>query len=154
MYAFLLTLHSLLRWLVVLSLSYAVFIGFRGWYTGRVFTRRDNFVRHTTATLAHTQLTVGYLLYFNSPVIAYFRSQFSEARKQPDLLFFGLIHIALMTLAVVLITIGSSAAKRQVTDTARFRTLAIWMGLGFLVLFAAIPWPFSPLAQRPLLRSF
>ena len=59
-----------------------------------------------------------------------------------------------MTLAVVLITIGSSAAKRQVTDTARFRTLAIWMGIGFLILFAAIPWPFSPLAQRPLLRSF
>ncbi|MGF6845880.1 uncharacterized membrane protein YozB (DUF420 family) [Chitinophaga sp. W3I9] len=154
MYFFLLFIHSLFRWAVVLSLLYAVYRGIRGWSRKEVFTRQDDLVRHGTATIAHIQLAIGYILYFNSPVVAYFRSHYHEAIRQFDFLFFGLIHIVLMTIAIVFITIGSSVAKRQNTDAGRFRTMTIWFSLALIIIFIAIPWPFSPLANRPYIRPF
>ncbi|MDR6565769.1 hypothetical protein MRBLMN1_000679 [Chitinophaga ginsengisegetis] len=154
MYFFLLFAHSLFRWAVVISLLYAVYRGIRGWRHKNIFTRRDDLVRHSTATIAHIQLAIGYVLYFKSPVVAYFRSHFHEAIRQFDFLFFGLIHIVLMTIAIVFITIGSSVAKRQDTATVKFRTMTIWFSLALIIIFIAIPWPFSPLANRPYIRSF
>ena len=154
MYGSLLFFHSIFRWLVLLSLLYGMFRGFSGWMGRRPFTRTDDTVRHLTATFAHIQLTIGLVLYFSSPLMAYFRSNFSEAVREFDLLFFGLIHIILMTLSVVLITIGSAAAKRQDTDARKFRTMALWFTVALIIIFIAIPWPFSPLANRPYIRSF
>ncbi|QJD79474.1 hypothetical protein [Spirosoma rhododendri] len=153
MYSLLLMAHSVLRWLVLLTLLYALFRGIRGWSGQRPFTRTDNTVRHNTATFAHLQLLIGYTLYYISPLIAAFRYG-GAAEPAFPLRFFGWIHPLLMTVVVVLITIGSSAAKRQTTDAAKFRTMTIWFSLALLMLLVAIPWPFSPLAQRPYLRLF
>ncbi len=71
MYSFLLGLHSLMRWLVLLSLLTAIFIGFRGWLQQKKFSKYDNFIRHTTATIAHIQLLPGIWLYYISPVVAF-----------------------------------------------------------------------------------
>lgn len=154
MYVFLLFLHNALRWLVLTSLVTACYRGFRGWWGRRSFTAVDNRIRHITATIAHCQLAVGYILYFNSPVVAYFRAHASEALPSFAFRFFGIIHITLMTLAIIVITIGSSAAKRRQEDVARFRIMVICCALALLIIFCAIPWPFSPLAQRPYFRNF
>ncbi|QKZ13578.1 hypothetical protein [Spirosoma sp. KUDC1026] len=154
MYSILLVLHSYWRWMVLLSLVYGIYRGVRGFSGSVPFTKFDNLLRHTTATIAHVQLILGYLLYFNSPLVSYFRSHYTEASKNATVQFFGLTHVLLMTVAIVLITIGSSAAKRQPTDQAKFRTMTIWFALALLVIFAAIPWPFSPLANRPYFRPF
>lgn len=154
MYFSLLLLHSFFRWLVVLSLLYAIYRGIRGWVSKRSFTLTDNTVRHITATVAHIQLALGYVLYFSSPLIAYFRGNYQEAIKQFDYFFFGLLHVILMTVAVIVITIGSSSAKRSVTNQGKFRIMTLLFALGLLIIFIAIPWPFSPLAHRPYLRTF
>lgn len=117
------------------------------------FSKSADFVRHTTATIAHLQLVLGYMLYFNSPVIDHFRSHFKEASKQFEFLFFGLIHILLMTLAIVFVTIGSAAAKRKKSDMEKFKTMTIWFSLALILIVIAIPWPFSPLANRPYFRT-
>lgn len=154
MYFLLLFFHSVFRWLVLLSLVYAIYRAIKGWAGHAVFTKTDHSVRHITATIAHIQLALGYVLYFKSPVIAWFRSHYHEATRQSDYLFFGLVHILLMTASVVIITIGSSAAKRMETSTGKFRIMAILFGLALLIILIAIPWPFSPFAHRPYLRSF
>lgn len=154
MHASLLLIHSILRWLVLLGLLYTIIRGISGWSGRRTFTRSDDTARHVTATFAHIQLLIGFILYFNSPLISYFRSSFGEAIRQPQMLFFGLVHITLMTLAVVLITIGSASAKRKETDQAKFRTMAVWFAVALFIIFIAIPWPFSPLAGRPYLRLY
>jgi len=154
MYSYLLFFHSLFRWLVLVSLLFALFRGVKGWIGKTAFSKTDDSVRHITATISHIQLTIGYVLYFNSPVIAYFRTNYNEAVKQFDFMFFGIIHVLLMTISITLITIGSSSAKRQQTDHAKFRTMTIFFAMALIIIFMAIPWPFSPLANRPLLRSF
>jgi FtsH-binding integral membrane protein len=97
-------------------------------------------------------LILGFTLYFISPIIQAFRQEGTRAGGQ--LVFFGVIHISAMLLAVVLVTVGSAMAKRQPTDHAKFRTMLIWFSIGLVVIFLAIPWPFSPLANRPYIRTF
>ncbi|WP_342331333.1 hypothetical protein [Pedobacter sp. FW305-3-2-15-E-R2A2] len=109
-------------------------------------------MRHWTATIAHIQLLIGITLYFQSPVIKYFLKNFNEARQSFDLIFFGLIHSTLMLIAIVVLTIGSALAKRKARDTEKFKTLLVWYVIALLIIFIAIPWPFSPLANRPYFR--
>ena len=152
MYSTLLSLHSLFRWLVLASLLYAIFRSYRGYTARLTFTPTDNAVRHWTATISHLQLVLGFTLYVISPVVQAFRQQGLGAGGQ--LVFFGVAHISLMLLSVVLITVGSAMAKRASDDRQKFRILLVWFLAGLCIIFIAIPWPFSPFAHRPYFRPF
>lgn len=145
-------LHSIVRWLVLLSLLYSIFRACKGYFQQKEFTKTDNSVRHWTATIAHIQLVLGITLYSQSPIIKYFWKNFDEAKESFDLLFFGLIHIFLMLFSIILITIGSAISKRKTTDKEKFKTMLIYFSIALLIIFIAIPWPFSPLANRPYFR--
>jgi Na+-driven multidrug efflux pump len=152
MYQVLLSFHSLFRWLVLTSLLYALLRALHGYYSARVFTPADNAVRHWTATIAHIQLMLGIVLYTQSPVVRYFLSGKSGAAGLDEPFFYGVIHIALMILSIMLLTVGSALAKRKENDRDKFVTMLLWFGLALFLILLAIPWPFSPLAKRPFLR--
>ena len=152
MYQTLTFYHNFMRWLVLASLVYALYRAYKGYLSRSTFSKTDNIVRHWTATIAHIQLLIGMVLYFRSPVIKYFISNFKEAVNNFDMAFFGLIHSSLMLIAIVLITIGSAISKRKQTDTEKFKTMLVWFSVAFIIIFVAIPWPFSPLASRPYFR--
>lgn len=152
MYQALTFYHSLLRWLVVISLFIAVIRAYRGYSSNAVFSKKDNSLRHWTATIAHMQLMVGILLYSQSPAIKYFWQHTAQASKEWDMLFFSIIHITLMLAAIVLITVGSAIAKRKQQNRDKFKTMLILFGIALFIIFIAIPWPFSPLAARPYFR--
>lgn len=154
MYPTVLTLHSAARWLVLLSLLYALGRAWRGYATHAPFTAVDNAVRHWTATLAHLQLLLGMALYITSPVV---RANFGVLKQNGlvlDAAFFSLLHPLLMLGAIVLVTIGSALARRRATARAQFGTLLRWYGAALLLILLFIPWPFSPLAGRALFRAF
>ncbi len=154
MYALLLWFHSLFRWLVLASICISVVISIRGLFTNRQFSASDNLVRHSTATIAHIQLMIGMILYTQSPSVKYFFSDAYKVSYAADSFFFGSIHIILMLCSIVAITIGSAIAKRMEKDRDKFKTMLLWYSLAFIAILIAIPWPFSPFAQRPLLRLF
>lgn len=152
MYSVLIFLHSLMRWLVLISLIYAIWRAFGGYRHHKVFTVKDNVIRHWTATIAHIQLTIGILLYVKSPAISYFWHNKSNAIADLQISFFALIHLLLMLAAIVCITIGSAMAKRKAIDQLKFKTMLFWFGLALFLIVIAIPWPFSPLVSRPYIR--
>ncbi len=154
MYSFLLTLHSLVRWFVLAGLLFAIYRSYRGWLLKRPFTKLDEQVRWIIATIAHVQLVFGLWLYFISPIVSYFLHNFKDAVHNRQIRFFGMEHITMMLIAIVLITIGSAKAKRKVTDMEKFKTMAIWFTIALLVILSSIPWSFSPLISRPLIRPF
>jgi len=154
MYSFFLALHSLVRWLVLISLLIALYRAWRGLLLKKPFSKFDNTIRHTTATIAQTQMVLGIVLYCISPLVRYFLNYFKEAVHQRQIRFFGMEHVVMMLLAVVLITIGSMRAKRQADDKQKFRTMAIFFIIALLVILSSIPWQFSPLVSRPYFRSF
>jgi hypothetical protein len=154
MYPTILAIHSFFRWLVLLSLVFAIFRSYKGWLKQKVFTPFDNTVRHVTATIVHIQLMLGLTLYFISPMVAYFLNNFKTAIHIREIRFFGLEHIFTMLIAVTVITIGSIKAKRKSTDIEKFKTIAIWFSIGLFIILCSIPWAFSPLTARPYLRTF
>lgn len=153
MYTVTLFLHSIFRWLVLLFLCYAIFQGYRGYRLKKDFSKWDNSIRHWTATIAHIQLVLGMLVYIKSPLIAYYFSDFKNLIAHWDLAFFGLFHIILMFFAIVMITLGSAKAKRKGIAQEKYKTMFLWFLIALIIIFIAIPWPFSPLANRPYLRT-
>jgi len=154
MYAVLLALHSLVRWLVLISLLFAIYRAWHGWVTGRKFSRFDNVVRTVTASAAHTQLVLGIWLYIISPVVSVFLQHFKQMVHERQIRFFGMEHSTMMIIAIVVLTIGSAKAKRKTSDKEKFKTMAIWFTIALLIILFSIPWAFSPLVSRPWFRTF
>ncbi len=154
MYELLIPFHSLFRWLVLLSLIYAIVSSITGYLKKSRFTKSNDNVRHWTATIAHVQLMIGILLYTKSwAVKAYFSGQAGGSTRF-ETAFFSVIHLSLMLIAIVLITIGSAKAKRKTESKDKFKTIVIWFTIALIVILLAIPWPFSPLSIRPYFRNF
>lgn len=153
MYYTLLILHSAIRWLVLCSLIYAIYTAYKGLFLKETFNPKANAIRHWTATIAHLQLLVGMAVYVQSPIV---RSQpfISPDKLLNEQVFFKYIHISLMILAIVLITIGSAKAKRMKEDREKYQTMLWWFIAALVIILIAIPWPFSPLAERPYIRTF
>lgn len=147
-----LILHSVNRYIVLVSLVCAIVMAWNGLRSGRVFSPLNNTVRHLTATIAHIQLMLGLYLYLISPIVKYNVAEASAFISEHT--FFRYIHILLMVSAIVILTIGSAKAKRMETDKLKFQTILIWFSLALVIILIAIPWPFSPLANRPYFRSF
>lgn len=147
----LLSIHSIFRWLVVVSLIYCIILGWRGMRSDRAYGKLDDQFRHWTATIAHIQLIVGILLATKSPYFNYFWSNIGDVWSNTDSVFFGLVHPLLMLVAIVTLTIGSAKAKRQPRDRDKFKTMFTWYVIAAILIFIAIPWPFSPFVERPYL---
>lgn len=154
MYYLLLALHSLIRWLVLAGLLFAIIVAYRGWLRRQIYTKFDERVRWITAMIAHVQLVIGISIYLISPIVDYFLHHFHEAVRERQIRFFGMEHITMMLTAIVIITIGSAKAKRKITDQEKFKTMAIWYSIGLLIILTSIPWSFSPLVSRPNFRPF
>ncbi|MGA0555947.1 hypothetical protein ACO2Q8_04800 [Larkinella sp. VNQ87] len=154
LYSGLLALHSFVRWLVVVAIVLTLLRSFRGWLRQKPYTRADAGLRSAATSLTHLQLLLGFGLYFNSPIVSYFRQDVRQNLRYPELAFFGVYHISLMVIAVVVLTFGSSLGKRAATDTLKHRTVALYFLAGTLLILMAVPWPFSPFVQRPWLRAF
>jgi len=154
MYITLLTIHSLVRWLVLTSLLFAIYRAYHVWFSGKSFSKSDKTVRLITATISNIQLGVGLCLYFISPIIDYFLHNYKEVVKVGGIRFFGIEHSLMMLIALIVISIGSVKVKSKSKDNEKFRTMAIWFTIGLLIILISIPWPFSPLASRPYFRTF
>ena len=152
MYQTLIYLHSAMRYLVLIALIGAIITAYKGYFAKKSFSKTDNAIRHWTATIAHIQLLIGIILYTQSPIIKYYWGNFKTASQYLENNFFGIIHLILMLTAIVIITIGSALAKRKQTDKDKFKTMLTWFSVALLIIFLAIPWAFSPLANRPYFR--
>lgn len=153
-HSILLVLHSLLRWFVLISLLYAIYRSYKGWFSNSAYTMQDTKVTRVTTIIAHIQLLVGLILYAVSPVIHNLFGNFSEAVQETSVRFYGMEHSVLMIIAIVLITVGSVKSKKKPEDRKKFQTVAVWFTLALLIILVSIPWPFSPLDARPWFRIF
>lgn len=153
-YYTLLVLHSFIRWIVLLALIFSLFRAYRGYKYRLDFTKIDEYLRLTSLIFAHFQLVLGLGLYFSSPIVMYFLSNFKEAIHQREIRFFGMEHISVMVVAIILITIGTIKSKRQQNDRDKFRIMYKWYGIALLAILSSIPWAFSPLVHRPYFRPF
>ncbi|MBI4930057.1 MAG: cytochrome B [Bacteroidetes bacterium] len=143
----LLHVHSLLRYILLILILVAIVKSFSGWFGKKQFTERTRKLNLFTLIFAHLQLLVGLGVYFMSTKVKAAFVNMGEAMKNTELRFWSVEHIALMVIAIALITVGYSLSKKGKTDEAKYKRAAIFFLLALLVIFYAIPWPWSAVAR-------
>ncbi len=141
MYSGLVHAHSGLRWLVLIFLILALVKGISGWMGNKEYTEGDRKMALFAMVFTHIQLLLGLGLYMISPKVSFAEGVMKNAAAR----FYTVEHFSMMILAIILITIGYSTAKRTSEALGKHKKIAIWYGIGLLIILAAIPWPFRGL---------
>ncbi|MEJ5090512.1 hypothetical protein GEO21_10750 [Sphingobacterium faecium] len=154
LYHFLLALHSATRWMIVICLILLLLRNYMGWKKKHQIKLYDFALQTLTLTLLYIQFSVGLTLYFDSPIVQYFIENFKDAVKLRQVRFFGMEHITMMTIGIIVFTIGYIKAHKTPSSVVKFRTIFIYTAWAICIIFTSIPWEFSPLTSRPSFRMF
>jgi len=139
MYSLLTHTHSGLRWIVLLTLLIAIGNAIGKTNGNRPFLNKDKRLAMMALVFTHIQFIIGLILYFISPKVVFS----VESMSNSVLRFFLVEHIFIMLLAVILITVGYSRAKRAIDEGKKFRNILVFYLIGLLLILAGIPWPFQ-----------
>ena len=143
----LLHVHSLLRYVLLILLLLSIVKSLGGWLGKKPYTDGNRKLTLFTMISAHLQLVVGLILYFISPNVKAAMTNMGAAMKQPVLRFWSVEHMSMMLIAIVLITLGNSLSKRAKDDEGKHKKTAVFFIIALMVIFLAIPWPWSEVAR-------
>ena len=136
MYNILVSSHSGLRWLLLIALIVALVQTFsRRGTSGSIMETKSVLV---TFILTHIQLLIGLVLYFISPKVVFGANTMSDSIFR----FFTVEHLLGMLIAVVLITMGYTKAKKAEQP---FNKAFNYYIAAFILILISIPWPFRAL---------
>ena len=135
-YPFLQKFHSGWAYLALLLLVIAVVNSLVGMTSKKEFTPKDRKIAILGLIGTHMQLLVGLILYFVSPLGSAVFGQMKDAALRLT----SLEHPLTNLIAITLITIGWSKHKKATTNEAKFKSIAIFFGLGLLLILSRIPW--------------
>jgi hypothetical protein len=136
MYGFIQKFHSGWAYIALLLLVIAVVNAFIGLASKKEFTAKDRKIAIFGLIGTHTQLLIGLILYFVSPLGFTSLGQMSDKLLRLTSLEHPLINL----IAITLITIGWSKHKKLTTSESKFKTFSIFYGLGLLLILSRIPW--------------
>lgn len=136
MYEFTQKLHSGWAYLALLLLIIAVINSIVGLSSKKEFTEKDRKISLFALAAIHTQLLIGFVVYFVSDLGFNSLGNMKNAAVRLTSLEHPLINI----IGIVLITIGWSKHKKLLTSPSKFKTISIYYGLGLLLILSRIPW--------------
>ena len=132
--------HSYWAYLVLAILIFAVANAILGLRKKKQFTDKDLRIGLFALIVSHIQLLIGLVWYFMSPWFSALKEDAVGVMKEKSLRLLAVEHPITMILAIVFITIGWSKHKKKTTDSAKFKTFAIFYGIGLLLILSKIPW--------------
>ena len=147
MYPIVLSLHNLLRWVVLAAAIVAVLRALAGWLGRQPWTPSSSGPGRLFTITIDIQFLVGILLYgVLSPITRAAFADMGTAMGQRDIRFFVAEHAVTMILALAFAHMGKALAPKAPTDAGRCRRAALWYGASLLLILGGMPW------WRPLLR--
>jgi hypothetical protein len=154
-YPFLLFLHGLTRWVVVIGALWLLAAAVSS--LGRTSSAQVSPVRVPWRVYMgglHTQLLLGMLLLMISPLAQASWADMGAAMKVRPMRFFVVEHTTLMLVALVVAQVGAVRARKALDAARAARTSLVFGGVSLLLILAAIPWPFMGAIARPWFRSW
>jgi hypothetical protein len=144
-----LSLHSILRWLLLILLLASIIKSFNGWQSKKVFTAGDRKLFLFTLITTHINFLVGlYLLFFGRfGIISAGKPDGVDIMKDKFFRFFWVEHPVGMLIAIVLITLGNGMAKKNVIDTIKFKKAFWFFFIALIIILATVPWPFREIGR-------
>jgi len=138
MYNLLVVSHSILRWAIIVSFVTTLFLIIFNKTKQSPFSALLKKASLVTLIILHLQFLLGFFLYAISPKVI-----FSGLAMKTSLTRFFLVeHFSAMLVAVILITIGYIKSKKILEDNKKYNAIIIYYLIGFVIILAAIPWPF------------
>jgi hypothetical protein len=149
MYPYVLSLHNVVRWIVLLAGAWAVFLAWRGWLGRRQWTSAEDRATRIFVGVLDVQFLLGLLLFaVVSPLTRQAFRDVGAAMSDAPVRYFLLEHPLIMLAAIAAAHIGAVQVRRATSDAERFQKASILLGLSFAALAGFIPW------ARPLIPSF
>ena len=139
MYAAVLMIHSVVRWLVLVALVARVARGLQGTFSQAAWSGADRALSGAALGLTHLQVVLGIGLFFLSPNVAAGLADMGAAMGNSALRFVVVEHPTTMILGALAVQAGFSISKRATTDATRHRAGLIGYGIGLLLILAGIP---------------
>jgi chromate transport protein ChrA len=136
---FFLFLHSLLRYGVLISVLVAGLVALRGFLMQRPILVGERMIAIIAMVLCHVQLVVGLVLYLMRVK--------SYTPNYPSYTFWKFEHIGTMIIAIILVTLGRSLAKRAKEERAKQLRVAVFYLIGLALMLWATPWPFREIGH-------
>jgi NADH:ubiquinone oxidoreductase subunit 2 (subunit N) len=130
--------HSGFRWIALILIILTIYKAFKGIKNAEEYTAKHKMLALGTLITFHTMVLVGFSLLFSSTKTAFFDM------TQP-FRFYTIEHPLMMTIAVILVTMGYSKAKKEESSRMKFRKILIFYTVALLITLVAIPWPFRGL---------
>ena len=137
----LVNVHSYLAYVVLIVLILAVFNAITGLAGNRMFTLQKDFrISLFALILSHIQLILGLLVFFFSTSGLKAIQAVGMGGLNAPARLLAVEHPFVNILAIVLLTIGWSRHKKHLEGKKKFKTIAIFYGLGLLLILSRIPW--------------
>lgn len=143
MYEPLLFAHSWIRWVVVAAGFYLVLTLFLGWLKKKDWKESDDQLSAAFGQIMAYQLIVGFLIYLVfSPIVKNSFLNFSYAIKNPIQVYWMIYHGLAMSASLAIYEIARRRIIKSGTSRDKFRRMLLTSVVSFLLVVAAIPWPF------------
>jgi cobalamin synthase len=127
-------LHSGFRYVVFVLVLLAIIQSLLGWLGKKPYTEVNRKINLFALISAHTQLLIGIILYFLSPLVQFN----SDTMKNDTTRYFTVEHWVMMIIAIILITIGHSKSKKIILPESKHKTIAIYYIIALLIIIGAI----------------
>jgi len=149
MYPYVLSLHNIVRWIVLLAGVWAVILAWRGWLGRRQWTSAEARATRAFVGVLDLQFVLGLALFaVFSPLTRQAFSDVGAAMQDAPVRYFLVEHPLIMLGAIAAAHVGAVQIRRATNDAERFQRASIWLGLSLAALAGFIPW------ARPLVPSF
>ncbi|MEQ9423230.1 MAG: hypothetical protein RJQ09_02345 [Cyclobacteriaceae bacterium] len=140
MYESFLFIHSYLRWIILVLMLVVIAKSYMGWLGSKEYLKFDETSSKIFQNLIRLQFVIGLALYlFLSPLTEAAFADFGAAMKNADLRYWAVEHIFAMFVAIALIEIGGSKAKKASTAVSKFKFQAIFFTIALLIMLSRIP---------------
>ncbi len=131
-------LHSYFAYLVLLGIAISFVYALVGALSGKSFGEKDRKMGLLGLIPTHIQFLVGLILYFLSPVG--FSNLGPGTMSDSMSRLYALEHPVINIIAVALITVGYSRAKKLTESRNQFRSIYMFYGIAFILILSRIPW--------------
>ena len=142
MYQAIQIVHSYWAYLVLLVVTLATINALAGFFSKREYAPKDFRISLFALIVTHIQFLIGIIIFFLSPLVVWFSGThgMGEIMKDATLRLYNVEHPLTMILMIVFITIGYSKHKKKLTSTPKFKMLAIFYTIVWILMLSRIPW--------------
>lgn len=153
MYNILLSLHSFLRWIILLFLIINIVRHIAA--VNKPFTTLDKKLGLWLMIAAHITLLIGLYQWFAGGLgFQNIKNNGMQAVMKDDAYrFFAVEHSVGMIIAIIIITVARGVFRKNINDSRKHKRCITLYLLALLIILALIPWPGMENISRPLLRS-